>query len=59
MDPRLPDGGGYEVCGRYDINPDRFGGVENVITDSHSFGDTVFRNNFFNVTIDGRLPNGI
>ena len=59
VDPRLPDGGGYEVCGLYDVKPESFGQSSLFVTDSHAFGDTVFRNNFFNVTVDGRLPNGI
>ena len=58
-DPGLPGGGGYEVCGLYDINPAKFGQVDNIITRSDLFGDTEFDNHFFNVTVDGRLPNGI
>ena len=59
VDPGLPDGGGYEVCGLYDVKPGSFGQSSTFVTDSHAFGDTVFRNHFVNVTIDGRLPNGI
>ena len=59
VDPRLPDGGGYEICGLYDINPAKFGQVDNLITESSLFGDVNLRNHFFNVTFDGRLQNGM
>ena len=55
----LPGGGGNEICGLYDLNPDKFGQVDNVITRTTYFGDDSRRNHFFNVTFDGRLPNGI
>jgi hypothetical protein len=32
VDPRLPGGGGYPVCGGYDIAPTKFGLSDNVIT---------------------------
>ena len=55
----LPGGGSNEICGLYDLNPDKFGQVDNVITRTTYFGDDSRRNHFFNVTFDGRLPNGI
>ena len=57
--PLLPGGGGNERCGLYDISPEKFGQVEDIITKAELFGEAVYRNNFFNVTLDGRLPNGI
>ncbi len=30
LDSRLPGGGGYEVCGAYDVNPGAFGRVSNL-----------------------------
>ena len=59
LDSRLPGGGGNEICGLYDINPSKFGQVDSFFTSTKDFGDDIRRNHFFNVTIDGRLPNGI
>ena len=37
MDPRLPGGGGYEVCGLYDIKPEKFGQSDNLLTNATEF----------------------
>ena len=38
VDARLPGGGGQQICGLYDLNPSRFGQVDNLITLSEPFG---------------------
>jgi hypothetical protein len=58
-DSRLPGGGGYDVCGLYNIKPEFFGQVDSFFTQTQNFGDDIRRNHFFNVTFDGRLQNGI
>ena len=55
----LPGGGGNEICGLYDLNPDKFGQVDNLFTRTDEYGSDIRRNHFFNVTFDGRLANGI
>jgi hypothetical protein len=59
LDPRLPNGGGYDVCGNANIKPGKFGQVSNLVTAREPFGDFESRNDFFNVAIDARLAQGI
>jgi hypothetical protein len=54
-DSRLPGGGGYEVCGLYDVAPAKFGQVNSVIQQAENFGELSRVNNFFNVTVTARL----
>ena len=37
-DARLPGGGGYQVCGLYDVTPAKFGQVNSVVTQSDTSG---------------------
>jgi hypothetical protein len=57
-DPRLPGGGGYEVCGLYDIKPGKFGQVENLVSHTRNFGEAQYSNHFFNIGFDARLGGG-
>jgi len=58
-DPRLPGGGGYPVCGLYDISPAKFGQVNSAVTQTSNFGKMTQRNDFFNVNLNARLGSGL
>ena len=58
-DSRLPGGGGYQVCGLYDINPDKFGLVSNVVTQASNFGHYARTADFFSASINTRFGEGI
>jgi hypothetical protein len=56
---QLPGGGGYQVCGLADINPAKFGQVQNLVTLASNYGTYTSYNDFFNVTLDARLTHRI
>jgi hypothetical protein len=58
VDARLPDGGGYQVCGLYDVNPNRFGLLDNVITQTSNFGEFKEAFNGFDVGLNARFGRG-
>jgi hypothetical protein len=60
VDPRLPGGGGYVVSSLYDVNPAKFGQVNNYIQDSAQHNLGAWKNNFngVDVTLNVRLRNG-
>ena len=59
LDPRLPDGGGGDICGLYDINPTALGRVDNLRTMAKNYGDQYEHYNSVDLTINARLPNGV
>lgn len=38
-DPRLPGGGGNQLCGLYDIKPEKLGQFNNLVSPMSDFGD--------------------
>jgi len=58
-DARLPDGGGYTVSGLYDVNPDRFGQVDNLNTLAENFGTRTQIYNGVSLSVDVRPSNGL
>ncbi|HEV2985609.1 MAG TPA: hypothetical protein VGX46_14545, partial [Vicinamibacterales bacterium] len=51
----LPAGGGYPVCGLEDINPGKFGQVQNLITLASNFGSQSEVYNGVDLTLNARL----
>ena len=58
VDPLLPGGGGYQVCGLYDVTPSRFGLVENLVTKASHYGTQTQTSDFFSITLNTRLASG-
>src|SRR5207237_5027576 len=54
-DARLPGGGGYQVCGLYDVNPTAFGQVNNLVTRASQFGNQTEVYNGFDLVINARF----
>jgi hypothetical protein len=60
-DSRLPNGGGYPICGLSNIKPDKFLDVnrQQLVDASSNYGDDKRRNHFFGVGVNARLARGI
>jgi len=57
-DPRLPNGGGYQICGMADVNTGKFGQVQQVVEPTGDFGKNIRYNDFISVGLDARLARG-
>jgi hypothetical protein len=55
----LPGGGGQQLCGFYDVSPQLFGHVHNLVKLSSAFGDQKYVNNFLGFQANARLAKGI
>jgi hypothetical protein len=58
-DARLPGGGGYQVCGLYNVSAAKFGRVQNLVTKREPFGKFESKNDFVNVSFSARLAHQI
>ena len=58
-DPRLQGGGGYQICGLYNVKPAKFGLVNNVITQAENFGNQSNVFNGLDVTLNARFRGAI
>ena len=56
-DARLP-GSGQRICGLYNLNPSKFGQVNNLITHSKHYGDETNVFNGVDLTVNARLSRG-
>jgi len=59
VDARLPNGGGYQICGLAAIKPTAFGRNQPVVKRTKDFGDDIRRNHFFGIGATARLVKGI
>jgi hypothetical protein len=59
VDPRLPGGGGQNLCGFYDIKPQFFAQGQLRVTNSKEFGNQQRYWDGFTFNATGRLPKGI
>jgi Carboxypeptidase regulatory-like domain len=58
VDQRLPDGGGYPICGLYDIKPEKFGLSDNLVVPTSRFGNRTEVYDGVDLTLNARLPGG-
>jgi hypothetical protein len=58
VDARLPGGGGYQVCGLYDVKPAKFGQVDNLVSLNSHFGKWSQVYNGYEVSLRARLGKG-
>ena len=57
-DARLPRGGGNRICGLYDIKPELFGRVDNLVTQASNYGGQRQVYNGMDLTLNGRFGQG-
>ena len=57
-DPRLPGGGGNQICGFSDLSPAAFGSVSNLITTAASLGTQTLNFNGVDISINARFGRG-
>jgi hypothetical protein len=58
VDPRLPGGGGNQLCGLYDLSPASFGKVLNLVTPASAFGNQVEEWNGVDIAARARFGRG-
>jgi len=58
VDCRLPGGGGYPICGLYDLKREKFGQVDNLVRQASEFGKQLQVYNGFDVGINARFGRG-
>jgi hypothetical protein len=59
MDSRLPGGGGYQVCGLYDISLAKFGQQSSLVSQASNFGEQTQLNEFVGLSVTTRFASGV
>ncbi|HWW84048.1 MAG TPA: carboxypeptidase regulatory-like domain-containing protein [Vicinamibacterales bacterium] len=59
VDSRLPGGGGNQICGFYDINPNKFGQANNFVTYAKNYGNQTDIYNGVDLSVNARIRSGI
>jgi len=59
IDSRLPGGGGYPICGLYDVKPEKFGQNRSLVTFADNIGSYWEHYNGVDMTVNARLPRGL
>jgi hypothetical protein len=59
LDSRLPGGGGYDVCGLYDVIPALNGRIDNVIKQASNFGDRLEVFDGIDLNLNARMFSGV
>ncbi len=59
LNPRLPGGGGYQVCGLYDVAPAKNGQVDNVVKSQNNFGKRTRVSDFFSTSLTTQIRAGL
>jgi hypothetical protein len=59
VNARLPNGGGNQICGLYDLNPDKvLETADNLVTTAATYGKMYEHLNGVDLTVNARLPRG-
>jgi hypothetical protein len=58
-DPRLPNGGGYEITGLYNVKADKFGQTNSFTTWSRNYGSETSMYNGVQASVSARMRNGL
>jgi hypothetical protein len=59
LDSRLPGGGGNQICGMYDVNPSKFGQVNNLVVPASTYGTQTDVYNGVDINLNARLSRGV
>src|SRR5206468_524565 len=59
LNAQLPHGGGYQVCGLYDVSPAKNGQINNVVKAQSNFGKRSRVSDFFSTSLTSQIRAGL